>query len=291
MLKNLNTEPKYQFTKEQAKKLSKLRIIQKNLVHFQGFPESLNNQDILEKYFNQFGKIMKFVLGQKKEEEIQKKRTNSAYITYSRNEEAAIAILTMDSLIIEGHLVRAFFGTTKYCVHFLNNLECFNKEKCMFIHYIADNNDILGINSKFDYNDHINLAKKILANSNFNYKNLVLNVPIKENFCKEDTSQIRKNSSSSNSSNHSTNNNKNNNILFKFKEKSRFFCNNINNNDNIEISNSVKNLIDNLCIRIGFFKKFDKYYNNKKYEIEFCKKKFETSKDPLIKYVLNNTSV
>jgi hypothetical protein len=73
MLKNLNTEPKYQFTKEQAKKLSKLRIIQKNLVHFQGFPESLNNQDILEKYFNQFGKIMKFVLGQKKEEEIQKK--------------------------------------------------------------------------------------------------------------------------------------------------------------------------------------------------------------------------
>ena len=288
---NVNRQ-KHFFTPEETKTLSKHRIIQKNLVHFQNFPDFLLNKELLssKEYFGKYGKILKIVIVTK-EDEITKKSQNSAYITFSNNKEAANAILNFDSILIGENLVRAFFGTSKYCIHFLNNLECFNKEKCMFIHYIADNNDILGINSKFDYNDHINLAKKILANSNFNYKNLVLNVPIKENFCKEDTSRIRKNSSSSNSSNHSSNNNKNNNILFKFKDKSRFFCNNINNNDNIEISDSVKNLIDNLCIRIGFFKKFDKYYNNKKYEIEFCKKKFETNKDPLIKYVLNNTSV
>ena len=306
MLKKINFEPKYHFTKEQAQKLSKLRIIQKNLVHLQGFPDSFNDENILlnKSKLGQFGKILKLILVSKNESE-QKKKTNSAYITYSKNEEAALTILSMDSLIIEGHLVRAFFGTTKYCVHFLNNNECKNKEKCMFIHYIANDNDVLGINSKFDYNDHINLAKQILNLANFEFKKFSLNIPNKNVhtfLIKEDISDInttnssfRKHSSSSNSSNNSDKNYstlKHKNLLFKYKNKSRFFCNNnikYNDSNHVKISNSLKNLIDNVCIRIPFFSKFGNFFNNKKYEIEFCKKKYENINDPLIKYVFDNT--
>ena len=305
MLKKINSEPKYHFTKEQAHNLSKLRIIQKNLVHLQGFPDSFNNENLLlnKSKLNQFGKILKLILVSKNEDE-KKKKTNSAYITYSKNEEAALAILSIDSLIIEGHLIRAFFGTTKYCVHFLNNNECKNKEKCMFIHYIANDNDVLGINSKFDYNDHINLAKQILHLSNFDYNKIILNFPnkninnflIKENISNINiTYSVRKNSFSSNSSNNSDKKCdiiKNKNLLFKYKNKSRFFCNNnikYNDSNHVKISSSFKNLIDNVCIRIPFFSKFGNFFNNKKYEIEFCKKKYENINDPLIKYVFDNT--
>ena len=43
MLKSNNPEQKIHFSKDQIQKLSKLRIIQKNLVHFQGFPDTLND--------------------------------------------------------------------------------------------------------------------------------------------------------------------------------------------------------------------------------------------------------
>ena len=42
------------------------------------------------------------------------KKVYSAYITYSNEQEAALAILCVDSLLIDGKIVRAFFGTTKY---------------------------------------------------------------------------------------------------------------------------------------------------------------------------------
>ena len=314
MLKSNNPEQKIHFSKDQIQKLSKLRIIQKNLVHFQGFPDTLNDQNLLmqKSHFGKFGKILKIVLVSKNEES-HKKKTNSAYITFSKIEEAANAILSMDSLMIEGCLVRAFFGTTKYCIHFLNNNECKNKEKCMFIHYLANDNDILGMNSKFDYNDHLNLAKQILTfsfnqnNRNFiidlnnSFKNYIPNI-IKNNF-KDDLFDdnniseplIRKNStSSSNSTNNSDinvnhmKNKQNENYLFKYKDESRFFCNNNikNNNYNINISEPVKKLIDCICNRISFFKKYE---NNKEFEIKIYRKKFEFINDSFINEVFENT--
>ena len=311
MLKSNKFEQKFHF---QIQKLSKLRIIQKNLVHFQGFPDTLNDQNLLmqKSHFGKFGKILKIVLVSKNEES-QKKKTNSAYITFSKIEEAANAILSMDSLMIEGCLVRAFFGTTKYCIHFLNNNECKNKEKCMFIHYLANDNDILGMNSKFDYNDHLNLAKQILTfsfhqnNRNFiidfnnSFKNYIPNI-IKNNF-KDDLFDdnniseplIRKNStSSSNSTNNSDinvnhmKNKQNENYLFKYKDESRFFCNNNikNNNYNINISEPVKKLIDCICNRISFFKKYE---NNKEFEIKIYRKKVEFINDSFINEVFENT--
>ena len=313
MLKSKYSEQKFKFSKDQIQKLSKLRIIQKNLVHFQGFPDTLNDQNLLmqKSHFGKFGKILKIVLVSKNEES-QKKKTNSAYITFSKIEEAANAILSMDSLMIEGCLVRAFFGTTKYCIHFLNNNECKNKEKCMFIHYLANDNDILGMNCKFDYNDHLNLAKQILTfsfnqnNRNFiidfnnSFKNYIPNI-IKINF-KDDLFDesninyplIRKNSSSSSNSTNNSDinfnlikNKQNENYLFKYKDESRFFCNNNveNNNCNIYISEPLKKLIDSLCNRIGFFNE----NNINEFEIKLYKKKYEFINDPFINQVFENT--
>ena len=152
------------FTEEESKDLSKQRIIQKNLVHFQGFPDRLYNKELLnsKEYFGQYGIISKIILTNKIDKKTNKK-SNSAYITFSTCEEAAYAILSVDSIKIDNQLVRAFFGTTKYCNHFLNNFNCFNSEKCMFLHSIADKNDIIAENSKFGYSEHIKLAKKIIG--------------------------------------------------------------------------------------------------------------------------------
>ena len=152
------------FTEEESKELSKQRIIQKNLVHFQGFPDRLYNKELLcsKEYFGQYGKISKIILTNKIDKKSNKK-SNSAYLTFETDEQAAYAILSVDSIKIDNQLVRAFFGTTKYCNHFLNNFKCFNSEKCMFLHYIADQNDIIADHSKFGYSEHIKLAKKIIG--------------------------------------------------------------------------------------------------------------------------------
>ena len=151
-------------SEDESKKLSKQRIIQKNLVHFQGFPDRLYSKEILtsEEYFGQYGLVSKIILTNKIERKTNK-RSNSAYITFYSCEQAAYAILSVDSIKIDDMLVRAFFGTTKYCNHFLNNFRCFNSEKCMFLHEIADPSDIITEDSKFGYSEHIKLAKKIIG--------------------------------------------------------------------------------------------------------------------------------
>ena len=311
-----SNEFKPYFSKDDYQKLIKSRIIQKNLVHFQGFPNSLADPNLLIQpgYFGQFGKILKIVLVSKNDENT-KKKSNSAYITFSTNEEAAYAVLVMDSLLIENNLVRCFFGTSKYCIHFLNNIECYNKEKCMYIHSIADDNEIIGVNSKFGYNEHLKLAKKIIGFGSFENRNYVMNliIPfptifpnIKSIYLKEDYfsdnnttfSSIGNNLSSSWSSKSSDSNrnicypqNKNDVTLFRYKDESRFFSkgNNINNlMYNFDISDSLKNLIDDIFLRINFFKKFEHYYPFKESIKEFCKKKYEMNNDSWIDNEINN---
>ena len=151
-------------TEAESKELSKQRIIQKNLVHFQGFPDRLYSKEILasDEYFGQYGLISKIILTNKIERK-SKKRSNSAYITFFSCEQAAYAILSVDSIKIDDMLVRAFFGTTKYCNHFLNNFRCYNSDSCMFLHEIAPPCDIITEESKFGYSEHIKLAKKIIG--------------------------------------------------------------------------------------------------------------------------------
>ena len=302
--------PKIYYIKEDIEKLSKLRIIQKNLVHFQGFPDNLANPEVLSRkeYFGQFGTIIKIMISSK-EDEITKKKTNSAYITYSSNKEAALAILSVDSTNIENNFVRAFFGTSKYCIHFLNNTECINKEKCMFIHSVQNENDYLGVNSKFRYSDHIKLAKKILKGSNINKIDFNVN---NNNFCTQNNNndnlfdniiQLKRNNSNSTKSNSLYSNslnssfdsginlkkNKYNFTLFKSKDQSRFF-NNINvESKNDEVCDVMKNLIDQILLRYSFFKQFDFYFNFYDCQIYLCQKLYNKTNNKDIYDVYNNS--
>ena len=167
------------FTKKEGISLSKIRIIKKNLVHVHGFPQSLANIEKLNQfeYFGQYGEILKTLLTFKTNPDMNKK-TYSAYITYSNEKEAAFAILSVDSLLIEGKIIRAFFGTTKYCNYFLNNNICPNMNKCMFLHQLVKDRDIIiDSNTIFSYNEHLNLAKKIIQFSNEETRSLVNSRP------------------------------------------------------------------------------------------------------------------
>ena len=267
--------------------LSKQRIIQKNLVHFQGFPDCIYKQDILlsKEYFGQYGHILKIVLVSK-EDKIQKRKTNSAYITFENKEQAAYCILAVDSIKINEHLVRAFFGTTKYCTHFLNNFKCFNEDKCMFLHQMADPNDIINENTKFNYNDHIKLAKKIInyeneatkqmiMNKTFNNKTILptiknifannkmdINIRSTSGNC-DNNHHIRINSNSSNNStaNNSTNRSNNRTISHSPQKKE-------NNKSDLYNKNDAQIILNNNNLNILSFQKqkkskfFDIYNDN-----------------------------
>jgi len=231
------------------------RIIKKNLIHAHGFPKSLSKLEILKsyEYFGQYGTILNSILI-KKVNSNTNKSTFSVYITFSDEKEAAIAILCVDSLIIEGKIVRAFYGTTKYCKYFLNNVACPNEHKCIFLHKLVTDEDIIINNdTKFSYDDHLNLAKKILKLYNvkfFRYqknKNSVF-PPIsfiyyteeeKERLLEsrnlgyaKDKSNINNDSNKLSNSNHKTSNNNSFEI-----SNSVFF-----NNNNIKLSNNIINI-------------------------------------------------
>ena len=264
------------FTEKSLLTLSKQRIIQKNLVHFQGFPDSINDKELLlsPQYFGQYGHITKIVLVTK-EDKILKKKTNSAYLTFETKVQAAYCILSVDSIKISNHIVRAFFGTSKYCNHFLNNYHCFNEDKCMFLHHIAEASDIINEYTKFGYNDHIKLAKKIIDFGSPQSKCYVMN-----NYCKIKTilpniknlyfkdnvnlikatkninlHHLRQNSNSSNNSTTNNSSNRSNNRTIsqsptkKENTKNDSSENNKNENDKILINNTLNiniNLNDNI---------------------------------------------
>ena len=255
-------------------KLSKWRIIQKNLVHFQGFPEELNREEILTspEYFGQYGKITKICLVPVKDN----KSFHSAYITFEKDEQAAYCILAVDSIKIKNKLVRAFFGTTKYCNNFLKGYACLNK-KCKFMHYFADKNKDIVINEiKFGYTEHINLAKKIIgfgSIKSYEYiqKNFDLNIKhtlpdIRNIYSIEHINDKNKNhrrklsTSSNNSSDNSTENSLDNNNYDPI-------CNNINE--------FINGILDNSCDeKINL----EKNVNKNKNKIENEKKQKEEIK-------------
>ena len=156
------------FTSEQIKHMSNLRIIQTNLIHIHGFPKNIAQTKILKsnEYFGQYGTIVKAMITYKINPDNNRK-LYSAYISYSNEREAALAILCADSLLIDGRIIRVFFGTNKYCRYFLNKQKCPNINRCWFLHRLATNKDIIiDDNTNFPYNEHINLSKKILELSN-----------------------------------------------------------------------------------------------------------------------------
>ena len=133
--------------KELRTPLQNMRIIQKNLVYLIGLSKDLIDKEELLcsfEYLGQFGKIIKFVINKSKtyNENGPNGPSYSCYVTYSSYEESSLAILSLDNAIIDNHVIKASYGTTKYCTNFLKNSVCLNEE-CLYLHEIADEEDII----------------------------------------------------------------------------------------------------------------------------------------------------
>ena len=154
--------------KQELEELSDARIITKNLVYIIGLSASIANKEKLNKYeyLGQYGTIIKIVVNKNKAYNQNNPHgpSYSAYVTFSKPCEASIAILSLDDKMIDNHLIRASFGTTKYCSYFLKGIECNNKD-CLFLHKWADENDIIKrrdlTSNKVIFTQQHNYAKKI----------------------------------------------------------------------------------------------------------------------------------
>ena len=167
-----------------------LRILQKNVVYVIGLSSSLANKTTLSgwQYFGQYGQITKIVVNKSGYgKSFKNDTTYSAYVTYSTQGEAALALLAIDNCVVDGHVIRASFGTTKYCTFFLKGIDCGNKE-CLYLHQFADEEDtilkeeISGANKQLFYKqqkiaikiaDIFNKEKKQKYMANRNYEKFI----------------------------------------------------------------------------------------------------------------------
>lgn len=123
--------------------LSRYRVIQRDLVYVIGIPIDIANEEILSRYeyFGQYGPIKKIVVNsQTVHTNSYQKPTVSAYVTFQNIEDAWECLYALESFSIGGHLLKASFGTSKYCSAFLSGQKC-TKPDCMYLHYKGDEND------------------------------------------------------------------------------------------------------------------------------------------------------
>lgn len=120
--------------------LSNIRVIQKHLVFVVGLSNKMADPEVLrrQEYFGKYGKILKIVINPNTNYAGPQGPSASAYITYSKEEEALRTILSINNM--QPPLkIRASLGTTKYCTHYLRNTIC-PKQDCMYLHDVGDMN-------------------------------------------------------------------------------------------------------------------------------------------------------
>ena len=114
-----------------------MRVKQQNLVYVIGLIPSIKDEHALlqtlrgPEYFGQYGEIEKIVVSKAKPG-----ATNQGigvYVTFARKEDAALCINTVDGSSNGDRVLRAQFGTTKYCSAYLRSETCTNKN-CSFLH-------------------------------------------------------------------------------------------------------------------------------------------------------------
>jgi hypothetical protein len=136
--------PKNSLKKMSYSELAKVRVIQKNLVYVIGLAPQIAHENILTKseYFGQYGKITKIVVnkGNAYNPDGPNGPSFSAYITFSNDIEASTAILAIDQFYVHERVIRASYGTTKYCTYFLKEQSCPNSE-CLYLHSIGKDRD------------------------------------------------------------------------------------------------------------------------------------------------------
>ncbi|KAJ3877145.1 hypothetical protein F5051DRAFT_409449 [Lentinula edodes] len=129
------------------RQLANVRVVQRNVVYVVGIGPRFAKEEYIptlrsSEYFGQYGKINKIILV---------KRNSSGggapvvgvYITYHRREDAARAIAAVDGSTSPAggrELMRASYGTTKYCMAFLRSVTC-SDHNCMNLHEWGDEKD------------------------------------------------------------------------------------------------------------------------------------------------------
>ncbi|CAO3680822.1 unnamed protein product [Rhizopus stolonifer] len=121
--------------------LANMRVVQKNLVYIIGLHPGLATEE--------FGKIAKIVIN--KRQVAPTSHANGAtsmqpsaavYVTYVRKDDATKAINAVDGSIMAGRVLRASYGTTKYCTYYLRNMSCPNPN-CLYLHEPGEDADTI----------------------------------------------------------------------------------------------------------------------------------------------------
>lgn len=122
--------------------MSNLRLLRIDLVYIIGLKKEIANEEVLKfiktlrsyEYLGQYGKILKIIINDQKVYHPKNVEPQfSAYITFEKNEDAALAVLGLFEFNYIGQIVRCSYGSTKYCLFYLKGKNCLNKE-CLFMH-------------------------------------------------------------------------------------------------------------------------------------------------------------
>jgi CCR4-NOT transcription complex subunit 4 len=127
------------------KNLAGVRVVQKNLVYVIGLNPTIRDENQLlqtlrgPEYFGQYGEIEKIVVSKAKPGG-NPNQGIGVYVTYSTRSDAATCIAAVDGSANGDRVLRAQYGTTKYCSSFLRNEQC-NNRNCTFLHETGEDSD------------------------------------------------------------------------------------------------------------------------------------------------------
>lgn len=127
--------------------LENMRVTNTRLAFVIGLSEELiklSNQELSsEEYFGQYGTVVKISKNTKQQYDRKGKNgpSFSVHVTYSNQKEASLAILTLYDQVVDSHTIKTSYGTSKYCINFISNKKCMNKE-CLYLHKIDKYNSL-----------------------------------------------------------------------------------------------------------------------------------------------------
>ncbi len=126
-----------------VEELRKTYVLQRTLVHVQGLPPGMREDKLKSRAcFGQYGTILKFNLPPPPPGA----PDASCFVVYERMCDAVAAIFAVDGFVLAGHALRAQFGTSKYCIDWLERgggaRPCSNPQ-CAFLHAIAHEGDVV----------------------------------------------------------------------------------------------------------------------------------------------------
>ncbi|KAH8689514.1 hypothetical protein BGW36DRAFT_401859 [Talaromyces proteolyticus] len=127
------------------KNLDGVRVVQKNLVYVIGLNPTIRDEGQLLQtlrgpdYFGQYGEIDKIVVSKAKPGG-NPNQGIGVYVTFARKIDAATCIAAVDGSQNGDRLLRAQYGTTKYCSSFLRNEQC-NNRNCTFLHETGEDSE------------------------------------------------------------------------------------------------------------------------------------------------------